>query len=113
MTFFREYHQPRAVANAKPGEMRRLVSEYCVTWAEEDLSFPLVVVVNSGPDKTRPVLYSVVDTLRLALDCCYAHKTGNQLELAESIYFSIISYFKKKPGTRQLKYNVNTAMARF
>ena len=95
------------MANAKPGEMRRLVSEYCVTRAEEDLSFPLVVVENSGPDKTGPVLYSVVDTLRLALDCCYAHQTGNQLELAESIYFSIISYFKENPGTRQLKYNVS------
>ena len=54
----------------------------------------------------------MVDTLRLALDCFYAHKTGNQLELVESIDFSISSYFKKKPGTRQLKYNVNTAMSR-
>ena len=49
----------------------------------------------------------MVDTLRLALDCFYAHKTGNQLELVESIYFSIISYFKENPGTRQLKYNVS------
>ena len=109
VTGVRRFLQPflQRLEDAKPGEMRRLVSEYCVTRAEEDLSFPLVVVENSGPDKTGPVLYSVVDTLRLALDCCYAHKTGNQLELAESIYFSIISYFKENPGTRQLKYNVS------
>ena len=109
VTGVRRYLQPflQRLEDAKPGEMRRLVSEYCVTRAEEDLSFSLVVVENSGPDKTGPVLYSVVDTIRLALDCCYAHKTGNQLELAESIYFSIIAYFKENPGTRQLKYNVS------
>ena len=109
VTGVRRFLQPflQRLEDARPGEMRRLVSEYCVTRAEEDLSFPLVVVENSGPDKTGPVLYSVVDTIRLALDCCYAHMTGNQLELAESIYFSIIAYFKENPGTRKLKYNVS------
>ena len=109
VTGVRRFLQPflQRLEDARPGEMRRLVSEYCVSRAEEDLSFPLVVVDNSGPDKTGPVLYSVVDTLRLALDCCYAHQSGSQLELAENIYFSIIPYFKENPGTRQLKYNVS------
>ena len=58
------------------------------------LSFPLVVVGNSGPDTTGPVLY----TLRLSLDYCCAHRTGNQQEL--SIYLSVIFYFKENPGRR-------------
>ena len=68
---------------------------YCVTRAEEDLSFPLVVVENSDPETTEPVLY----TLRLSLDYC-AHRTGKQQEL--SIYLSVIFYFKENPGRRQL-----------
>ena len=109
VTGVRRFLQPflQRLEDARPGEMRRLVGEYCVARAEADLSFPLVVVDNSGPDKTGPVLYSVVDTIRLALDCCYAHHTGNQLELAEKIYLSIIPYFKENPATRQLKYNVS------
>ena len=92
----RRFLQPflQRLEDAKPGEMRRLVSMYCVNKAQDDLSFPLVVVEASGPDKTGPVLYSVLDTIRLALDCCYAHQTGNQLELAEKIYLSILPYFK-------------------
>ena len=108
VTGVRRFLQPflQRLEDNKPGEMRRLVSEFCVKRAEDDLSFPLVIVDNSGPDKTGPVLYSVVDTIRLALDCCYANKTGNQLDLAEKIYLSILPYFKENPGTRQLKYNV-------
>ena len=96
VTGVRRFLQPflQRLDDNKPGEMRRLVSEYCVTIAEEDLSFPLVVVENSGPDKTGPVLYSVVDTIRLALDCSYAHITGNQMETAEKIYLSVVPYFK-------------------
>ena len=92
----RRFLQPflQRLEDGKPGEMRRLVSLYCVVKAAEDLTFPLVVVENSGPDKTGPVLYSVVDTIRLALDCCYTNTTGNQLDLAEKIYLSILPYFK-------------------
>ena len=92
----RRFLQPflQRLEDRKPGEMRRLVSLYCVAKAAEDLTFPLVVVENSGPDKTGPVLYSVVDTIRLALDCCYTNTTGTQLDLAEKIYLSILPYFK-------------------
>lgn len=92
----RRFLQPflQRLEDGKPGEMRRLVSLYCVAKAAEDLSFPLVVVENSGPDKTGPVLYSVVDTIRLALDCCYTNTTGTQMDLAEKIYLSILPYFK-------------------
>ena len=92
----RRFLQPflQRLDDNKPGEMRRLVTRYCVARAEEDLSFPLVVVENSGPDKTGPVLYSVVDTIKLALDCCYAHTSGSQIELAEKLYLSILPYFK-------------------
>ena len=96
VTGVRRFLQPflQRLEDGKPGEMRRLVSLYCVAKAAEDLTFPLVVVENSGPDKTGPVLYSVVDTIRLALDCCYTNTTGNQLDLAEKIYLSILPYFK-------------------
>ena len=92
----RRFLQPflQRLEDGKPGEMKRLVSLYCVAKAADDLSFPLVVIENSGPDKTGPVLYSVVDTIRLALDCCYTNTTGNQMDLAEKIYLSILPYFK-------------------
>ena len=108
VTGVRRFLQPflQRLEDNRPGEMRRLVSEFCVRRSEDDLSFALVVVENSGPDKTGPVLYSVVDTIRLALDCCYANTTGTQLDIAEKIYISILPYFKENPGTRQLKYNV-------
>jgi hypothetical protein len=78
-----------------------------VARAITDLTFPLVVVEYSGPVKTVPVLYSVVDTIRLALDCCYANISGAQADTAEKIYLSILPYFKEIPGTRQLKYNIS------
>ena len=69
-----------------------------------------VLVPVTASDSAHSPPQSVFSITRHAASLLEA---GNQLELAESIYFSIISYFKKKPGTRQLKYNVNTAMARF
>ena len=70
VTGVRRFLQPflQRLEDAKPGEMRRLVSEYCVTRAEEDLSFPLVFVENSGPDTTRPVLYTHAPTSKRILE---------------------------------------------
>lgn len=108
VTGVRRFLQPflQRLEDNRPGEMRRLVSEFCVRRSEDDLSFALVVVENSGPDKTGPVLYSVVDTIRLALDCC-VNTTGTQLDIAEKIYIIILPYFKENTNTRQLKYNVS------
>ena len=54
----RRFRQPflQRLEDNRPGEMRKLVHELCVTRAAQDLSFPLVVVENSGPDNTGPVL---------------------------------------------------------
>jgi len=105
----RRFLQPflQRLEDNRPGEMKKLVHHLCVARAVTDLTFPLVVVEHSGPDKTGPVLYSVVDTIRLALDCCYANTSGAQVETAEKIYLSILPYFKENPGTRQLKYNIS------
>jgi len=105
----RRFLQPflQRLEDNRPGEMRKLVHQLCVARAVTDLTFPLVVVEHSGPDKTGPVLYSVVDTIRLALDCCYANTSGAQVETAEKIYLSVLPYFKENPGTRQLKYNIS------
>jgi len=105
----RKYLQPflQRLEDNIPGEMRKLVHQLCVSRAHTDLTFPLVVVENSGPDKTGPVLYSVTDTVRLALDCCYANTSGTQVDVAEKIYLAILPYFKENPGTGQLRYNLS------
>jgi hypothetical protein len=93
-----------------PGEMARLLAGYCSTQAATDLAFPLLVVEQSGPDKTGPILYSVVDTVRLAVDCCYALEAGGQLELVERMWQSVAVYVRENPQTRQMRYNVSRAL---
>jgi len=92
------------------GQMSELLSVFCNNFATTDLSFPLLVVEQSGPDKAGPILYSVVDTIRLAIDCCYALQSGAQLDLMERIVDSVGVYVKEQPATRQTRYNVSRSM---
>ena len=92
------------------GQMSELLSVFCNNVAATDLSFPLLIIEQSGPDKTGPILYSVVDTTRLAIDCCYALKSGAQLDLMERMVESISIYVKEQPATRQTRYNVSRDM---
>ena len=92
------------------GQMSELLSIFCNNVATTDLSFPLLVIEQSGPDKAGPILYSVVDTIRLAIDCCYALQSGAQLDLMERMVDSVGVYVKEQPATRQTRYNVSRAM---
>ena len=92
------------------GQMSELLSVFCNNVATTDLSFPLLIIEQSGPDKTGPILYSVVDTIRLAIDCCYALQSGAQLDLMERMVESVSVYVREQPATRQTRYNVSKAM---
>ena len=92
------------------GQMSELLSVFCNNIATTDLSFPLLVIEQSGPDKAGPILYSVVDTIRLAIDCCYALQSGAQLDLMERMVDSVGVYVKEQPNTRQTRYNVSRSM---
>ena len=103
----RKFLQPflQRLEDQQAGSGSRLVAELCVARATSDLTFPLVVLEHSGPDKTGPVLYSVADTVRLALDCCYA-AGGSQMDLAQQCFSTVLPYFRAAPSGRQLQYNV-------
>ena len=92
-----------------PGRMGALLHGFCTALAATDLTFPLLVVEHSGPDKAGPILYSVVDTVRLALDCCYALGSGAQLELMGRMLESVAVFVRTHPQTGLTRYNVSAA----
>ncbi|XP_063170753.1 NBAS subunit of NRZ tethering complex [Candoia aspera] len=71
--------------NESPGTANKLLREYLVTLAKEDLTFPLKIFEHSKPSGQQKIISEQVLLMMLALECIYSCKRGDQLSLCYDI----------------------------
>ena len=93
--------------DAEPGQFFTVLYEFCIHKARSDLTIPLAVVENSGPKVHGPVVASVRDAVKIAIDSCYAFEGGCQPELVERMCHCVADFFELAPG--RLRHDFITA----
>ncbi|XP_064078451.1 NBAS subunit of NRZ tethering complex-like [Macrobrachium nipponense] len=74
------------VKNGKPGSAKKLLHDYIVTTAKEDLGLPLKILQHSRPDQQAPIISSPEEMMTIALECVYTCEKENQLMRAFAIF---------------------------
>lgn len=69
----------------KPGSAKRLLREYVVSTAKDDLGLPLKILQHSRPDQHAQIITSAEEMMTIALDCVYACERETQLPRAFAI----------------------------
>ncbi|XP_064078626.1 NBAS subunit of NRZ tethering complex-like [Macrobrachium nipponense] len=70
----------------KPGSAKKLLHDYIVTTAKEDLGLPLKILQHSRPDQQAPIISSPEEMMTIALECVYTCEKENQLMRAFAIF---------------------------
>lgn len=70
----------------KPGSAEKLLHDYIVTTAKEDLGLPLKILQHSRPDQQAPIISSPEEMMTIALECVYTCEKENQLMRAFAIF---------------------------
>ncbi|KAG8445664.1 hypothetical protein GDO86_010443 [Hymenochirus boettgeri] len=68
-----------------PGQANKLLEEYLVMLAKDDLKFPLKVFQHSKPDCQQKLIPDQDKLMTIALDCIYVCERDNQLALCYDI----------------------------
>uniref|UniRef100_A0A8D2IZ58 NBAS subunit of NRZ tethering complex n=1 Tax=Varanus komodoensis TaxID=61221 RepID=A0A8D2IZ58_VARKO len=68
-----------------PGIANKLLKEYLVTLAKEDLTFPLKIFEHSKPSCQQKIISDQDLLMMIALECIYSCKRDNQLSLCYDI----------------------------
>lgn len=80
------------------------LSDFCLDQARTDLSIPVAVIENSGPWCPGPILQEPRDIVKLALESCYSHQSGAQMEFIDRISRCIEEYYEVAPGRPRLDF---------
>ena len=78
--------------------------DFSLDQARTDLSIPLAIVENSGPRCQGPILQKPRDIVKLALESCYSHQSGAQIDLIDRISRCIEEYYEVAPGRPRLDF---------
>ncbi|KAM6458959.1 NBAS subunit of NRZ tethering complex isoform 2-T2 [Liasis olivaceus] len=71
--------------NESPGIANKLLREYLVTLAKEDLTFPLKIFEHSKPSSQQKIISDEVLLMMIALECIYGCRRDDQLSLCYDI----------------------------
>ena len=95
----------------KAGTFYSLLHQFCMHVSAQDLQIALTMVENSRPGIPGAILTDAAQIIRLAIDACYAHELGSQIDFMDRICKAIGPYFEIVPGRWNMEfvqqYNLN------
>ncbi|XP_077988543.1 NBAS subunit of NRZ tethering complex-like [Glandiceps talaboti] len=68
------------------GAAMKIMREYLITLAKEDLTFPMLIFENSREDKPNPIIQESNQVLSIGLECVYNCERNDQLNQAWAVF---------------------------